>query len=70
LLAFSPIKLLKTSFNGIETEPKLMFNKNNANSNIVKIKNRIVFRLMIFKIILIAQKKLIDKMVITQDARF
>ena len=59
LVMLSPIKLLKTSFIGIETEPRLIFNKKIMNNKIVKIKNKIVFLFLIFKIILVAQKTLL-----------
>ena len=50
MLEFPPIRLLKTSFTGIETEPKEIFNSNvNSNAN-VKRENRRVFRFLFCKL--------------------
>ena len=51
LLAIAPDKLLKTSFTGILTCPKEIFNTNVNTNNKVNEKNRIVFCFLDFKLI-------------------
>lgn len=50
LLAVVPVRLLKTSFMGIETEPKLMFNSNANSKAKVKMVNKRVFRFLFCKL--------------------
>jgi len=46
-----PVKLLKTSLNGIVTEPKLMLVKNNKSNPIKSTAKRKVFRLVFGKLV-------------------